>query len=177
VYICLRCARQGPTCCRLVQDGDTRFPFSGPEETRLRQAIDSGTLPGFDAAGAVLTTPEANTPSFLESMLALFPKEKARIHTLFPPDGSHRCLALDPGGACVFLALSGCLLPREARPDFCRLFPFWIARGSLVCFSDPRCLAVREERALPGLLLAFGQDRESLAALHRQLRTDWGLEG
>jgi Fe-S-cluster containining protein len=43
---------------------------------------------------------------------------------------------------CIFLSRSGCKLPVEIRPLYCRIYPFWFsANGNIMVLSSQQCLA------------------------------------
>jgi len=75
----------------------------------------------------------------------------------------------------VFLSPGGCLLPNEARPYYCRLFPIWIYGERLAMFTADRCLAVRELRSIQNVLRAVGLSEAQARELHGRLRLAWGL--
>lgn len=165
--VCARCARHGGTCCTL-RPGEEEycFPVSAAERVAM------------EAAGA---RPEhfirqENTPAFVANLARLFPGEDARLARLFPPRGEHDRLAILPGGACALLGPEGCLLPRGARPLYCRLFPFWIAEGRRLFFEMESCQAQRERRGGAGLEGVFGITGKDIRGLYATLRTAWGLQ-
>jgi hypothetical protein len=130
-----------------------------------------------EAAGA---SPEVffsqpNTSAFVDNVSRLFPGEQVRIHELFPPEGVHDRLAVDAGGACLLLGPEGCRLPREARPYYCRLFPFWIRSSRQMYFEFKECQALRESRGGAGLLKRLGMTEPGVFDLYHRLREAWGL--
>ena len=202
-YVCARCAAIGQTCCGLGgPEGDTAgggpgalgapasravassgneaecFPVSHAERERILRAI--GALPPerlrqCPGGRESLFKQHPNTPSFVDSLNALFPRQKARVAELYPAGGSHLRMNLTAEGNCALLAPDGCVLPQEARPWFCRVYPFWVMGRQLACFAPEDCLAVRENKT-PGLLLrAFGTNKENVLQLYNNLRDDWGL--
>lgn len=198
-YVCQRCARVSPTCCRLGSarsglGGGDCFPLSRHEHGRIEEALSQARGKRLDAGAVLLLkriddavdsltgragwcVDEPNSPDFLKAMRDLFPGERDAIRAAFPDGESHMRLALDPDGACVFLSEHGCVLPRPARPYFCRIFPFWVVRGRLQCFQSEDCLAVREQ---PGnfmaLLGAFDSSPVDITERYQMLRLDWGLD-
>ncbi len=99
--------------------------------------------------------------AFLEFLAALHP---AFLMTM--PGGRRRRLIITPQGACLFLGPQGCALPQEARPLYCRLYPFWInPHGRLMVLANPQCLAQQNARSWREALKRLGQDEPSLRAL------------
>ncbi len=192
-YVCSRCAERSGTCCRLggVDKGADCFPLSEPELERISAAVAAaGKSPAPEdlllleaARNAVdafsgrsgLYALEPNSKGFMAAMRNLFPKDRQKLEALFPAEQTHARLALAPDGSCVFLSPAGCLLPQEARPRFCRLFPFWVVNGRLQCFADEECLAVKENSSFTRLLHVFGTSRDEVMELYQNLRRDWGV--
>ena len=165
-FVCSRCARTGPTCCRLLPGQEEFcFPVSLEEKARIREvAADKG---GFEL--------QANSEAFLQHVARLFPGEEAEVRALFHPRKEHIRLAVDADGACRFLGASGCRLPREVRPYYCRLFPFWVAEGGVTAFDSPTCLARQESVSIRRLLAALGARASEVKDLYGRLRLLWGL--
>jgi Fe-S-cluster containining protein len=126
-------------------------------------------------AGPDMFFTQVNTPNFLDNLCRLFPGEEARLGELFPPGGAHSRLAVSLTGACLLLGPEGCSLPREARPYYCRLFPFWIRGGRQMYFESKECQALRESRGGAGLLKRLGMTETGVIELYQRLREAWGL--
>ncbi len=126
-------------------------------------------------AGAEMFCTQANTPAFIDNLCRLFPGEDAKVRALFPAEGSHDRLYVNLTGACGLLGPQGCRLPREARPYFCRLFPFWIRGGRQLYFEFKECQALRESRGGGGLLKRLGMTEAGVFDLYQRLREAWGL--
>lgn len=165
-HVCKRCTDRGPTCCRL-QPGEEEvcFPLSDMERDRI---LDHAT----DKGGFVQ---QANTKPFVDHLKRLFPREGALLEQLFPEGKFHLRLATRPDGRCVFLGPEGCCLPREARPHYCLIFPFWLAGERLTCFTPDKCLAVEECRDARAILKLLGMSEAEARTLHGRLRLAWGL--
>jgi Fe-S-cluster containining protein len=189
-YVCARCAQTGETCCRLAQNFSGEcFPLSTAELARIRETIPdikdtvSVNLPNITATIVAVTdnlltviAPDApNTPAFMRAVNSLFPLEKEAVSQAFRPGGDHTRLALPDGRTCVFLSASGCLLPSEARPWFCRIFPFWVMGGKIRHFNSAACLALKENSSIRELLDSFGLTPGAVLNLFDQLRQDWGI--
>lgn len=165
--ICAGCAACGPTCCEMTPGHEDQcFPVSEMERARIVEhvGLSRGTF-----------TPEANSASFLASMHRLFPRERRLVDALFPPGGRHLRLSVTAAGRCVFLRADGCCLPRQARPYYCRLFPFWMASGRVSAFAATGCLAHRRGRTVGGMLALLDVSEASVRDLHGRLRLAWGL--
>lgn len=165
-HVCLRCAQVNPTCCRLTPgQEDLCFPVSEIERQRI---VEFGPrMCGLTGA--------RNSKAFLSNMVRLFPRERVRLAALFPPHGEHLRLATLPDGRCAFLGQKGCILPREARPYYCRLFPFWVSAGAVTAFDASGCLACSEGGTAEGMLGLFKMSRSMVRELHGRMRMAWGL--
>lgn len=165
--VCARCAAAGPTCCSLTPgQEEVCFPVSEMERARIVEA-DGLAVGGF--------VHQANTEAFLAQMGRLFPRDRKILPRIFPPGGEHLRLAVDRKGDCVFLRADGCRLPRDARPYYCRLFPFWISGGAVTAFAAPGCLVHREGRTVSRMLALLEYSEAGVRELHGRLRLAWGL--
>lgn len=165
-HVCRRCTDRGPTCCRLLP-GEEKvcFPLSESERDQiLRVTGDAGAFAS-----------ECNSEPFVDNVKRLFPVEKELADSLFPRDKTHLRLGTRADGSCVFLGDAGCVLPREARPYYCLVFPFWVTKGRLTLFTPPNCLAVEECRSLREMLRIFGMSEDEVRELYGKLRAAWGL--
>ncbi|MDR2825400.1 MAG: hypothetical protein LBV76_01230, partial [Deltaproteobacteria bacterium] len=182
-YICARCAAKGPTCCQLAApDSDASaqvcFPISESEQQRIKNCLAEGigqTEAANNVSSAELFTKTPNSESFFTAMLTLFPDEAPMLKKLYPDRAEHARMGLHADGSCVCLSKSsGCMLPVDARPWYCRLFPFWVIKKRLLVFTPETCLAVKANK-LPEILQAFATDKNTLFTLYENLRRDWGL--
>jgi len=163
---CRRCAEVSGTCCCLTP-GNEEFCF--PLSTLERAAMEAA---GADTAKFFA---QSNTPGFVDNLCRLFPGEDVRLRGMFPAEGLHDRLALAPSGACLLLGPEGCRLPREARPLYCRLFPFWVRNGRQMYFEFKDCQALRESQGGAGLLRRLGMTEKDVLDLYHRLRRAWGL--
>lgn len=165
-HVCARCAAAGPTCCELTpgQEGEC-FPLAEIERHRI---LEVRTGKGFFAQ-------EPNSSALRDNLHKLFPGEEARLAELFPARGVHYRLATDRDGRCVLLGPTGCTLPREARPYYCRIFPLWPDRSEVRVFSLGRCLARQEARGLAAIMRLLGETHTHINHLYGRLRLAWGL--
>lgn len=163
---CQRCGMAGATCCTIdPTDASLCFPVSRSEWERIVDHCDK--------RGGFATEP--NTRPFVDNLIRLFPGEAREIERLFPPHGFHLRLAVDARGNCAFLGPEGCTLPREVRPWYCLVFPFWLQGGRIAIFTPSGCVAVREGRTVPGCLALMNLTARDVRRLTGRLRLAWGL--
>ena len=166
-HVCKRCAESGLTCCSLEPgEEESCFPLSAVEKDKILECQGGGK-------GAFAQ--EENSQIFVDNMKKLFPKEKKLIDTLFPEKKFHLRLATGPDGRCKLLGKDGCVLPGEARPYYCCLFPFWVLGRRVSIFTSGRCLAQKEAKTLKALLASLGATEAGVFDLHARLRLAWGL--
>lgn len=164
--VCRRCSRLGPTCCRIATGQEEFcFPLSLAEKERIQELVPY-------TGGFVLAS---NSKAFIDYACRLFPGEEEAVRELFPEGKEHFRLAVDSMGACRFLGPLGCEIPREARPYYCRLFPFWMVEGEVIFFDSPTCLARREGGTLTRILDMLDTGRANVKDLYGRLRLVWGL--
>jgi Fe-S-cluster containining protein len=164
--VCAQCASLGQTCCQLAPGNEEAcFPLSTMEKDRILEAAPR--LGGFCLS--------PNSAAFLAMLRRLFPGEARALAHQFPPDKEHWRLATLPSGDCAFLSPSGCILPKEARPYYCRLFPFWVMEDDVTVFTAGYCLAVKQGKNVAGTLEATGITRKRVHELFGRLRLAWGL--
>jgi Fe-S-cluster containining protein len=118
---------------------------------------------------------EPNTKTFVENMRKLFPSDRRVVRDLFPLTKFHIRLATRPDGSCMLLGKNGCVLPREARPYYCRLFPLWVAGNAITVFDASRCEARGQAADAAHLMALLGLTRAKVHDLHGRLRLAWGL--
>ena len=115
-----------------------------------------------------------NSPGFVEQLGFLMTDRD--IEAAFPEHGSHWRLATTAQGACIFLGPAGCVLDREVRPTYCRLFPLWQYRGQLTWFAAAECLANEECPSLTAMLAAMGTSGKEVRTLFREMCEKLGLQ-
>ncbi|WP_432736671.1 YkgJ family cysteine cluster protein [Maridesulfovibrio sp. FT414] len=166
-FVCARCAAKGPTCCEITPGlEEVCFPISDYERERIRECVPY-------SGGFAL---QPNTAVFIENLLRLFPDQRRTVRKVFPPGGTHYRLEVDSAGKCVFLGADGCRIPQQARPFYCRLFPFWTdEKGRITLLEIERCLAQQENRGPVKLFAALGTSQVAVRQLHAELRTAWGF--
>lgn len=165
--VCRRCAEIGSTCCVLPPGNEEHgFPVSAMERRRIEETL------GLDR-GAFTLGP--NSGAFRAGLYGLFPRERREVDALFPDGQAHVRLSCDTRGRCIFLRSSGCLLPRQSRPYYCRLFPFWVVGARVTLLAAGGCLARREGRDPAGMLALLDCAATTALDLHGRLRLAWGL--
>ena len=166
-HVCARCATKGHTCCHAEPDNvEFCFPLSDSEWKNVTAAA-----PEVDGADIV-----ANTPDFISTLKRLFPRDGKKIDAQFPSNETHRVLRSDEKGYCVYLTEQGCRLPREVRPWFCLLFPFWVRGRELTMFTAQGCLVCRETETVEQSLELLGMEENDVRGLFASLRSAWGFE-
>jgi len=166
--VCRRCAETTATCCRLMP-GQEKFCF--PVSDEEKQAI-LAAVP--DADGVFVE--EDNDGQFLGHLRDMFSRDRKFINELFPEGGKHLRLATREDGSCIFLTETGCLLSRDARPYFCRLFPMWVSGSSGIrVFSNKNCQAQKEATSFSNMMHILDMDEFEIKYLYKSLRRAWGL--
>jgi Fe-S-cluster containining protein len=167
--ICARCAAKQHTCCHISPGSEENcFPLSLDERERLKPYLPAGTESGAMAY--------PNTNGFLRLLHRMFPGERQQLQALFPEHQSHHHLALTTDGHCVFLGKQGCMVPRAARPHYCRLYPFWYVHDQLFIFATNSCLAVCQANRPERLCVLLDTNPPALRGHYTALRSAWGLD-
>lgn len=167
-HVCQMCATVGSTCCQYASD-DIVAPLS---ESEIR--VICRALPQLAEHRFVELAP--NTAAFLGEISRLFPlASRHEIEQAFPPEGHHFRLTVGQDNSCVLLGSSGCLLRRECRPLFCRLYPVWFSGQQLQVFGNDQCYALADVRTVDALCDHLGTSPVLLAALHSELCQAWGM--
>jgi Fe-S-cluster containining protein len=166
-HVCARCAHIGDTCCRLSPGEEALcFPLSEAEKNRILDCAEG-------VRGVFVVEP--NSGAFLGNVKKLFPGEEKLVRAAFPENKFHLRLATDTSGNCLLLSDEGCMLPREARPYYCRLYPFWSVDGKLTLMTSSRCLLQREAPSFKGIMDGLGMQVSTVLELYGRLRLAWGL--
>lgn len=166
--VCAQCARKYPTCCRITKDQtEYLFPLSDRE-------INSILIHYPDRS--IFSAEAENTEDFLIQMRRLFPADIGQVNILFPLKAGHNRLVVDEGGNCVFLGAHGCRLPWEARPLYCRLFPFWVVQGRIALFQSKQCEAQTATGSLNAVMRRLHINKKDIIGVYRELRSAWGVD-
>jgi uncharacterized protein len=104
-FLCVRCARQGKTCCQSCE------VYVTPADVR-RIAAHTGQqdFTEFKPSGDPIYVNHADDPTWMKYV--------------FRADGTRRILKREAEGDCAFLGPHGCRLPLEVRPLVCRIYPY-----------------------------------------------------
>lgn len=168
--ICAICAQNGPTCCQLGQEQTgILFPISAVEKDIIS---DSGR---WKSGNFIDRAP--NSSRFISHLKYLFPNDQKKIRNIFPQHGHHECLLTDKKGHCIFLGPTGCLLPNEARPLYCRLFPFWVIDGRVAHFHFDLCQAQKGDKPVKDIIMSLKANAPGIISLYKTLRRAWLLDG
>jgi Fe-S-cluster containining protein len=167
--ICGQCDSMGRSCCTLRAENNQGLPapVSEPEIERILSFLK------FKEKDAFLDT-RTNSPQFISQMEILFPDMADSVHKIFPENGIHFDLKTQQD-ACIFKAINGCILSDEARPHFCRIYPFWFFDGEPHIFEDSNCLALENCQTISEVLLSIGTNTEKQKQIHALICEDWGL--
>lgn len=156
--ICATCHQQGDGCCHLSAEG-----------VRIMFGLTNGEVAVM--AKACGLPPEAFTVS--DEVDEAFLRHITGIHPVFGqtmPGGSRIRLKVDDSGACIFLGPQGCTLPTEARPLYCRLYPFWFTPDDrLMVLGSSTCLAQENARNWKEVLARLAQNIDELRELFARL--------
>jgi len=111
-------------------------------------------------AFTVIDTPP---PGFREMLLAIHPTFEGTL-----PNGRRVHLRVQ-AGRCCFLAEDGCRLPVEARPYYCRLYPFWFgADDRPILLRSGTCLAQQGALTLYEVMRRLDETEPRLRELFRR---------
>ena len=156
--VCAICHEQGGGCCRLGADGTERmFGLTLGEVEMIAKA--SNKEPGSFVTADVVAS------EFLNDLAAIHP-----VFSQTMPGGRRLRLAVTQDDACIFLGPTGCSLPIEARPLYCRLFPFWFTPGGqLMVLISSECLAQKNARSGREVLANMGETKKHLRGLFTRL--------
>lgn len=164
-HVCARCAALGECCCKLTPgQEEVCFPLSEFEKDAIRDVTHAkGWFTG-----------QENTSAFVNNLCRLFPGEEDMVRKIFLPRREHFRLATRSDGSCALLGDSGCILPQQVRPLYCRLFPLWTV-GRQIMALGPQCLAIREAGTMGRLMESMAVSKAKVFDLHSRLRLAWGL--
>ena len=166
---CTICARKGSTCCNARQNRKgIGFPLS-----KIEKQIISTYNKRKDGCFTVRTL---NSPEFLAKLKYIFPKDIYRIQELFPENDYHECLSTDTQGSCSFLGSTGCLLSEEAKPLYCKIFPFWVVGKKMGFFRFENCQAQKDAGTFQTVLKHFNMNSSQICSLYDELRQLLGLD-
>ena len=138
--ICATCHLGGAGCCR-IEPGFEGLMFGLLPQEVERISLDTGMT---SAQFTVIDKPRCD---FIRELATWFPPQAEILR-----DGIRQRL-MTRNGACVFLTDRGCLLRPEARPYYCRMYPFWFDRhGNLRLTRSEGCLAQQDALSVFGVM-------------------------
>jgi len=153
---CARCHQQGVGCCTLLPGTEALLFGLTRAECECISAATGRPVEAF-------TVEDTPPPGFREMLLAIHP---AFAGTL--PQGRRVHLRVQ-AGHCCFLAESGCSLPVEARPYYCRLYPTWFdADDRPMLPRSGTCLAQQGALTLFEVMRRLGETEPNLRALFQR---------
>ncbi|MCP4673736.1 MAG: hypothetical protein GY857_20810 [Desulfobacula sp.] len=167
--ICGQCDKMNRSCCTLKAENNEGLPapLSKPEIERILSVYKNRKQED-------IVDSRVNSIQFINQMSMLFPDRVDLIHKVFPLNKKHFELKT-MGDACIFKDIDGCLLPNQARPYFCRIYPFWFFEDQLHIFQDSNCLVLENCQTIPEVLLSLGTRPEKLKQIHAQVCEEWEL--
>lgn len=156
--VCAVCHLKGGGCCRLGSDSaEHMFGLTLGEVEVIAKASNR----------------EPETFMKADRVSSRFLEDMAAIHPIFPqtlPQGRRLRLVVTEEGACVFLGPKGCTLPVDARPLYCRIYPFWFTpRGQVMVLISGKCLAQKDARSWRDVLTNMGETKGHLRELFARL--------
>ena len=157
------------SCCTLRAENNEGLPapVSEPEIERILSFFK-------DKKREDLLDRRINSPQFINQMSILFPDLADSVHKIFLVNGNHFDLKT-VNDECIFKEVNGCVLPDEARPLFCRIYPFWFFDDEPHVFQDSNCLALENCQTIPEVFLSLGTKPDKLKQIHARICEDWGL--
>jgi Fe-S-cluster containining protein len=157
--LCARCHLSGAGCCRLGGfNEDQVFPLTLGEIEAMARAS------GLDQEQ--FTVADRPPREFLELAAALHP-----VLITAMPRGNRLRLRIQPGGECFFLGPQGCALPSQARPLYCRLYPFFFTMDErLMVLGAENCLAQQGAVSWREVLSRLGEKEAHLRGLFARLK-------
>ena len=168
--VCRTCDEISQSCCTFTKhpdEEDLKAPISEVEIGRILNHLSNKKM-------ADLFELNTNTEYFVHHIKILFPEENDSVDSIFPLNGSHFELKTKDN-ACIFKNANGCILPTEARPHFCRIYPFWFFGDTPQIFQDPKCIALKNFQTIPEVFLSLGTTPEKLSLIYSRIRHDWGF--
>ena len=127
--LCQECARVGKTCCQ----GHDIYVTRG-DCLRIFNCLQDRTFYEYRSCCDPAYAEQSEDPLW----------EKY----VFRSDGRRRVLKHKDNGDCMLLTSTGCLLPIDARPLVCRLFPHLYSAGGITDQWDGACPAAATTAAI-----------------------------
>jgi Fe-S-cluster containining protein len=161
--VCFQCSRIFPTCCVAPDNKNEEMTILSDVETDMIRAV-TGKNTGQYIAEA------SNSKDFLKKLASLFPYDIDKIVKKNKPGSSHYRLIIKNDRRCSFLTDTGCLLPYDSKPLFCRIYPFWVMDGEIKLFTNSQCLALLRTSGVLQLYEVFNTTEKEVFELYNKLR-------
>lgn len=170
IDICRKCYSNHTSCCTVKSKTGEKMmipPVSRPEIDQILNFLT-------DKKEDQIFEVKQNSPFYIRQMFNLFPGMEDSVLRQFPENGRHFELKTAKE-ACVLLGSNGCTLPRDIRPHFCQIYPFWFFEYEPHVFQDSDCLALQTSNTVSEVFLSLGTNPEMLKEIHSRICQDWGL--
>ncbi len=154
--ICADCATLGSTCCCVNRD----IFVTKADIERIARIV--GHFNFFEQRHPL-------DPAYLDQ-----DDDPNWLRYTMRPDGSRRVLKHGPNGMCCLVTATGCVLPLEARPLVCRLYPFMYNEDGVtgVLSECPEYLLPKNETILDALRMTYDDARVWRETLYAELRAE-----
>lgn len=169
IDICRKCYSKNTSCCTLKPGNNEKMMVPPVSEAEIQQILNFSGKKRLD-----IFENKNNSTFYINQMLNLFPNMETSISKAFPENGRHFELRTT-NHACTLLGINGCVLPKEIRPHFCRIYPFWFFEDEPHIFQDSDCLALESSNTIAEVFLSLGTNPEFLKQIYSQILQDWGL--
>ncbi len=151
--ICATCHTGSGGCCRIEPGFESLMFGLLPQEVE-RISLDTGM------SADHFTVTDKPRCDFIRELATWFPPQAEILR-----DGTRRRL-MTTNGACIFLTDRGCNLDQEARPFYCRIYPFrFDLQGNLSLTRSKACLAQQDALSVYSVMRKLGVSREELEEL------------
>ena len=166
-HICLQCSRVFPTCCIAPHNRDEEVTVLSEDEVKTIISVIGEKRSNRYIAKV------PNSKDFFKKLAALFPYNVEEIIAKNKPGAWHYRIRIKNDSRCSFLTETGCLLPYDSRPWFCRIYPFWVMNGKVELFTNNQCLALLRSTDISQVYEVFNTNEEEVMELYRKLKDAW----
>jgi len=166
-YICIECSRVFPTCCVAPDNRREEMTVLSADEVTM---ILSET--GYKNCSQYIAE-VPNSKDFFKKLASLFPYNVEEIIAKNKPGAHHYRIRIKKDNRCSFLTDTGCLLPYNSRPWFCRIYPFWVMDGEVELFTNNQCLALLRSSGISQVYDLFNTNEQEVVELYSKLKDAW----
>jgi Fe-S-cluster containining protein len=166
-YICIECSRVFPTCCVAPNNRKEEMTVLSADEVTMMLSVTGEKNRGQYIAKV------PNSIDFFKKLAALFPCNTEEIIAKNKPGAWHYRIGIKNDNRCPFLTETGCLLPCNSRPWFCRIYPFWVMNGKVELFTNNQCLALLRSSAISQVYGLFHTNEQEVLELYSRLKDTW----